>query len=503
MKFEKDIAQRHKGTEDTKKSQGRGEMKNRAGICYLFLLFAIAVCAQEAWSQETGVFVSVETYPDIPVAGVPWNLTLFVDHNIPDEVTVIAPPFSTTLRLDRFTKNPRIRGGKLQTVIAYTLIPDRAGSVRIEPFTIRTPAGETKTTALLLNVRSAGTATVPITARLEWEGVPGQMTTGERAVFDLRSAIPPPAPSVLPHEFFMPEVPQGVILSSLPLTAEERASGIAIRLSLIPLDRDLILPAATLRYENIIFEIPALTIRVTALFEKASRGGTAAQREEEEGEEKKREDVLFPGFDFGLLDKSMVKKVWYGQCEDIYNSALSLWEMGLYAQALAELRGNERDHPAGVYFRDIRREAEHSLGIFNTADESRWKRKIILALAFLLFLVVIVTPFVYFTLMRKPLWKKGVFFLLTAAFSVAGFISLYLFMDLGSVFGGKAERYGITYNTPVRRTADFEGQEFFSFKEGQPVVIMLNSGSWLHVRTNNVIGGMDSGWVQADKVIFY
>jgi hypothetical protein len=64
--------------------------------------------------------------------------------------------------------------------------------------------------------------------------------------------------------FFMPEVPQGVILSIQPVTTEERNAGIAVKLLLIPLTAgDFYLPARELQHRNIILEIPALRLRIT------------------------------------------------------------------------------------------------------------------------------------------------------------------------------------------------------------------------------------------------
>ena len=95
-----------------------------------------------------------------------------------------------------------------------------------------------------------------------WEGAPAQMTAGERAVFTLR-ITGRTGGQLPPEEFFMPEVPPGVILAPLPVSAEERAGGIVLKLNLIPLNADFYLPARVLQYENIRFGIPALRIGVS------------------------------------------------------------------------------------------------------------------------------------------------------------------------------------------------------------------------------------------------
>jgi len=94
--------------------------------------------------------------------------------------------------------------------------------------------------------------------RLTWEA-PLQAAVGERVTLTLRitnwsTQFPQPS-------FFNPEVPRGVILSQQAVTAEERESGIAIKLTLIPLTAgETIFTAQILNHENIRYEIPALRI---------------------------------------------------------------------------------------------------------------------------------------------------------------------------------------------------------------------------------------------------
>jgi hypothetical protein len=98
-----------------------------------------------------------------------------------------------------------------------------------------------------------------------WEGAlpQKQIKAGEQIIITLRarnwySQEPLPA-------FFMPPVPQGIILSSLDLSAKERADGIAVKFKIIPLAAgDVILPARTLIYENTQFQIPVLNIRANS-----------------------------------------------------------------------------------------------------------------------------------------------------------------------------------------------------------------------------------------------
>jgi hypothetical protein len=335
------------------------------------------------------------------------------------------------------------------------------------------------------------------------------MTAGDRAVLALR--ITDWNSGRLPQEFFMPEVPRGAILETLPLTAEERSRGVAIKLGLIPLE-DFRLPSRILRYENLVFEVPALYIRVTQAGDRISERETPGQNTANTAQdsEKISDNVHapFPDFDLSppdnvLFGKIIFDRVWHAQCENIYNNVLDLWDSGLYAQAISELRRNERDHPAGTLLQPIRREAEENLLFFNTENESRWRRKLLLGLSFSVFLLVIIVPFVCFAFIRKSFQKRSVLYSLLCAvvFAIVVFAYIYIFLDSRNVFSGNESRFGVTNETPVRRTADFDGEGLFSFREGQPVVIMLNSGTWVFVRTNDSTG--NSGWIPAEKVILY
>jgi len=105
--------------------------------------------------------------------------------------------------------------------------------------------------------------------RFNWE-TPQRVTVGERVTLTLRANssvlfTDGNMSAHLPSAFLMPEVPQGVILSQLSLSAEEKASGIIIKLQLIPLAAgDFYLPERIFQQENTRFEIPALNIQVVS-----------------------------------------------------------------------------------------------------------------------------------------------------------------------------------------------------------------------------------------------
>ena len=464
-------------------------MKTKLVFCVTFIVFLLTpplpLRAEETTDAGPKVYASVD--PATPVTGKPMTITLLIDYPVPEDVTVIAPSFAGFLTIDRIVKTPRVTETQVFTVVEYRFIPAVSGRVVLESFTVVCPAGITESGSLAVNIRMEGEEPALLTPRLVWEGAPRQMAAGDRVTLVLRaggwnSRRPPP-------EFFMPPVPQGVILALSPLSEQERAGGIAVKLTLIPLNAgDFRLSARTIQHENVRFTIPALNIQIT---------GPSARPPQSAVENHNAGNVTPPFPDFVLA----VPESYRLQCENIYNTAKELWENGLFAKALAELRRNERDHPAGALLKPLRRQAEENLGLFNTENESRRRRKALSGLfSFLLFLVII-TPFVCLFLIKKgnSLRKKA--FLCAVVLSAAGSFFFYRFADSRFVYHRKENLFGVTKETPVRRMAGIEGEGLFRFREGQPVIILLNSGSWVYVRANDAAGS--SGWIPTKEVEFY
>ncbi|MDR1837859.1 MAG: hypothetical protein LBQ89_09415 [Treponema sp.] len=445
--------------------------------------------------------VGVETNPASLSAGSPLTFAILVDHPVPEEVTVIAPPFDASFYIDRIVKSARVSQTQVRTVIEYRFIPARSGRFTLGSFTVICPNGVTETVPYTFDIHPQAEEHRPPAVRLVWEGVPRQTAAGESIILALRANgwhSPQPQPA-----FFMLTAPQGAILSLQPLQAEERAGGLAARYTLIPLNEGNIrFEERTLQFENTLFEIPVLQINITAgVTGKKSQdtqmpaGSVAAVlTSSESSAEAEALNILskFPDFDSSVFDRSFIVK--------IYNTARDLWNNGFYAQALAELRRNERDHPAGELLVPIRRQAEENLGIVNTLNENRMRRKFILGLFCFVIFTVIIATFVFFKLKKKFILIK-VPLLCAVGLAVLGFFPLYRFLDSYVVLKTNDKSSGVTVRTSVRRTADFEGKELFHFQEGQPVTVILNSGLWVYVRANDSKGS--SGWIPAEKVVFY
>jgi hypothetical protein len=460
-------------------------MKKKRLILTWLLMIPLAASAQDASAGDNpheGVLVDIEISPDIPKVGRPLAVTLLVDYPVPDAVTVITPLFPPPLVFDRFVKAPKPSEGQVKTAVEYRFIPNINGLFILEPFTVICPYGTVRTQPIVLDISlPSEEKSVPI-PRITWEGVPSRMMSGERADFTLRvSGLGPRKP---PEDFFTPVVPRRAIFETSPMSIEEKTGLVTVNFSFIPMESgEFRMNARTLYFENIRFEVPSLHIRVNEPVAAGEQIAEAAVYD--------KEQTPFPEFDFAILDKSL---------KSIYNEARDLWDSGFHAQALAILRKNERDHSSGALLQPLRRNVEENLEIFNTRNEDRNHWKYLLWLAIFLFMIVIISPFVCFIIFTGSLRKKAIL-ASVVVFAVLGSFCLYRVIDLQDI-NSQNGRFGITVETPVRRVADYGGEELFNFREGQPLVILQNSNTgWLYVRANEASG--DSGWIPENAVIFY
>ncbi|MDR0315775.1 MAG: hypothetical protein LBH97_02620 [Treponema sp.] len=412
-------------------------------IAVIFLLMSLAafVCA-----QENGVRVIVQSSPDNPIAGSHWSLSILIKHPEPEEVTVMAPPFTGLLLLDQVSRVPRIVNDERWTAMEYRFSLQGSGTAELEPFIISTPQGSAETAPLAIRVQRAQGRIETLRPRLAWEGLPASLSVGESAVFSLRisgwnSQMPLP-----PSQIFMPVIPPGVILESLLLAPDERAAGLALRLRLIPLSAEIFnLPRRTVSQENAVFEIPALRIPVNPA-RSATRDSASASTV---ADVSLAADVTipFPSLESAAGNHPSLFNRFRNECETIYAAAKRLWEQGSRANALAELRRRERDHSAGPLFAFLRREAEQGLGLEQTKIE---EKKSLLP------------------------WRR----------------------HSGS---------GVMKESSVHRIPDPAGGEIARFREGQPVRLLpgeRRTGSgWVRVTSHDDSGV--SGWVPEEKIIFY
>jgi len=235
-------------------------------VTFSFLFFAL-IFAQNASGNPK---VTIMTNPQDLTVKNAFTLSVIVDHPSPDDVSVVMPPFAGSLTLDRYIRAPRVNSaGVKQTAFEFRIIPNESGRITIDSLTIITPYGIMQTEPVIFNIREEEKGIYA--PRLIWENTPQQIAAGDRVTLILRLdsrlensvILPPPS-------FFMPEVPQNVILSGSTLSAQEKERGVVLKLTLIPLSAgNFNLNARTLLRENAQqkqhtrYNIPAVNIRIT------------------------------------------------------------------------------------------------------------------------------------------------------------------------------------------------------------------------------------------------
>ena len=232
----------------------------------IFFAFSLLLLSTALYAQQPRILIQVT--PDRPVEGAPLTLTLLVDHGNPDEVNVLAPPFSEGVLLDFMLKGPRAvnEGSEKWTAIEFRFSQISHGTVTFNPFTVITPKGQTKTAAFVIDVQepSPNTAGETTRYRLSWENAPANLTIGENAIVSLRVNGWKNAVALPSSGLFLPPVPMGHIIESLPLSDKEKALGIALKLRIIPLQAGVLTMAnRRLTIENAIYEVPGLRITVS------------------------------------------------------------------------------------------------------------------------------------------------------------------------------------------------------------------------------------------------
>ena len=437
---------------------------NSITVSALIALLLSAVMQISAQEEEQPL-VLIRSVPERPVSGSTWTLTLLIAHDEPDEVNVLAPPFTGSLFLDHVLKGPRLvnpstgqpitgamedYGSALEhwTAMEYRFILNNPGTVSLDGFTVITPRGQTRTAPVSLTVLRPQGADQKQRYQLAWENIPPGLAAGESADIGLRVSGPEAGFPLPEQSFFLPPVPPGYILDALPLSYQDKSAGIALRLRLIPLEAGVfMLEKRQITTGDIIFEIPALRIPVNRT--SAAAGAAATPEKAEENNVIIPETAIsalpFPPLEITAINHSRLFGKYELECKTIYNTAKNLWDRGYRANALAALRKNERDHPAGALFAEIRRSAEQVLGFYQTNDE---KKKSLL-----------------------------------------------------SVFSGKSGA-AILKEAFLYQIPDTAGEKIASCREGQPVIVQSERrDSWVRVITNDSSG--IAGWVQEEQLIFF
>jgi hypothetical protein len=473
-------------------------------MCYVLLLTALI--APTALAQNGSVpRVLTQSSPDTPLAGAEWTLTLLIAHPLPYEVTVLAPDFPESLFLDRVLKSARVMpytdAPGRWTEAEYRFIPEPPGTYPIDPFVIITPNARVSTETLTLTVRDAH-ITAPVRQyRLAWDGVPALLRVGETAVLYLKIsgwdfAVPLPGPRV-----FMPLPEEGFIIEAGEPGGGGPASVLCVNVTPLAA-RNLNLPARTVAYNNTSFEIPPLGINVSPAPRQAGEAAAAAAEPP---------DFTFPAFDSpaaaGFFSRLFFRiGAFRADYESAYRAAEDLCKGGNYAEAIALLRRNERDHAAFPLFASLRRQLESERGLPATWDEKPLKFVIILYLIFCGIAALVFVILVLRKTGRKSMLMLCVIFVLCGAAALVFCLS-------GTLAAGGRYYPAVLKDTELRQVPDLSGSPQTRLSEGQPARVLRTARNqeeesaalgairwvWIITRDSERLGG----WIPEDRAVYY
>ncbi|MCL2608669.1 MAG: hypothetical protein FWD94_02020 [Treponema sp.] len=274
---------------------------------------------------------------------------------------------------------------------------------------------------------------------LAWVRLPSALTVGESAVLALSLPSDPGTAALPSPDILMPPVPPGSILESMP-----PEPGLAMKLRVLPLEAgEFTLEARTVIHAGYSFRVPGLRLPVLP---PAADPAAAVRPAPVPGTSSRlAEPEIFPAFppeDRALALQGRLDAAGLAEFRNIYLQARNFWEDRQIAEALALLRRHERDHPAGAMLAHVRREAENAAGLLPAGDERRG--------------------------LRLP-------------------------------FLGPQGPNVVLRETELRSVPDEAAGELRRFAEGQAARAGRRSREWIWVQ----VPGIASGWVKAEKVIFY
>ena len=482
-----------------------------------FVLFVFH--GNRLWADDGEVLdVQIETYPADPIVSNPWSVYVLVKHPSPREVNVEPPRFPSSLALERVRAEVKITAqGERWTRVEFLFTPLRPDTVTLEPFEVKTPTRRAMSAPLSVSFREE-TVRRRYNPNFRWLGNASPVRTGESGELILELANWDPVKKT-PQAFFQGQAPVNAIIEeSLPFEVMEGIyrytinvipiQGNAVKLEPISFTSDiypLTVPGIT---------IPVLPARQESLGEaEESHGilgnGLPEDVQEEETTMDKREQLLAQKPHFPAAPEK-VFPLFRREYSQVVTRAKALWDDFRWAEALAELRKNERDSLSGPLLVPVRREVEQILGLGLTENESWHPLKIPLLLwvLFVLF-ILLAAAFLLFLRRRGSIRKmsvgphRGSGFATVIVLFFAVVLALFFleeslgFFRLGG--NGSSGKTAVLRGTLGYRIPDLKGAVSDRFDEGQPVIVGSYMGGWCFAETPDG----RSGWVPGGSVIVY
>jgi hypothetical protein len=456
-----------------------------------------------------------EASPASILAGSFWTVNLLVDHPAPQEVEVRLPPLPRGLSLDRVRVEPRLvqppsgapnqEAGRRWTSLQYRFLAGNPGRIELGPFEVLVRGVSALSPSFSVTVRNPS-AQPP---RVFWRDLPRTLTVGEEAALVL--CVEGWNRPDLPEGLSLPPVPPMAILEVLAPEGE----GELLVLRVIPLEGPrFTFPAFSFPLGTQSLRAPSLSIPVNPAPAEPSPKSLATESPTPEnplpGDPSPDLPARAPYPPFP--DSAPPAGILAGLGREIRERSRALWEEGQVVEALAELRRNERDHPAGLSLRRLRRDLERSLGLEAEPDERYSPRPLLipgLVLSLLLAALCLTLPP---GLLRPrisqespPKRRSGALLrALSLFFSVAALFCLFrLIFDRRPSLnyrGGNPPRQALAREAPVHRVPDDRGTEIARFSEGQGLLVYEIREGWAYAESP--VNGR-AGWIRTGTYLIY
>jgi hypothetical protein len=480
-----------------KQGMDRRKRSCRIGLL-IFLTLLLPLAADEGEIPE----VRIDSFPASPSVNNHWSIYVLVRHPNPREVSVTPPHFPPSLALERVRTDTRfIVEGERWTRVEYIFTPLREGTITLEPFEVRTPAGRAFTEGI--NVYFSGDIVRRhYDPRFRWLGPVNAVSPGVKAELFLELTSLDPNMKI-PEGLFQGRAPLNAILEEgFPQAAGDGRYRYLI--SIIPLEEtNVILDAFSLNHDIYILNIPRISLSVLpARFQERASLNEPLRAGETGIPPDSIREIPFPE------SRETVFFFLKGEYERIIAVAQALWEENRRAETLAEIRKNERDSFAGPFLVPLRREIEQGMGIGFTENE-RWRPLKIPLPVYAFFFIASISALVFFLVLRPRqlitskhliIFRRSAFFRVIILVITLGLILIFLEENLGDFPPGRSSgNAAVLRSTQGYRIPDFRGAVNDRFIEGQPVIIGDYTGDWLLAETHDG----RSGWVPRESVIIY
>jgi len=456
-----------------------------------------------------------------PYVNRPWSIFVMVNHPVPSEVNVKPPRFSPSLVLERVRTETRFirrdsdpassgaaSGGESTgdrwTRVEFLFTPQKAGAVTIDPFGVSVKTRQALTQAINIRFREEPQTVKRYDPRFRWIGPAPSVRCGEKGqlTVELGNWDPLKKP---PQGLFQGRTPSNAILEEgLPEAAGEGIFRYTI--SITPLEESSVtLEAFSFSSDIYKLSIPALTVAVLP-----AQNETPVQPEPLTVSEVSDSPPAGVPADLFSGNVEKVFPLFRSEYRQIVTKVRLLWEQNSRANALAEIRRNERDSLCGPFLAPLRREMELALGLSYTENE-RWRPLTISLLTWAIagLLVIFALSAVLVFRPGRKIKKKNVTSRSGRGFKVviiyvllAGLALIFLEEGFGNFLLGRLSpplNTAVLEKTEAYRIPDGIGAVNALFPEGQPVSISDSQSDWCYAESADG----KSGWVRREAVIMY